>query len=386
MPQLKFKRFTRPQVLQRLGRHSLLSLLAQFDADLRKAKVSVPSPALPEFEWFGALARLLAAPEDLPEGLNEALFAIDEMACPEGQEQLEAVIARAGLEGAVAPDSTREELALQLWLAAPALLARAHNERRLRRLSAFYFFGASASPAHRAAFEPPTPALLAAIAAELDPWFARHQRGRNTTRLELYPLNGEFWFLIRHGDTFSRTPKVEAQQTEVLHFRPERDDVVVYSPERDEIRVNTRTRGERDLYVEKLGLCLRGRADYFSEAGLYTLEPLRLEGPAALDCTGVEGIRLVILREVQIAWDDPCGTVVTRFADDLFGCAMADPANPSPIPRHGRLIRASFDFYFEDCLAPRLVQVRVPNRLKLGRHCDAWRVDRWLSRRGFRVG
>lgn len=385
MPHLKFKRFTRPQVLQRLGRPLLLTFLAQFDNELRQANLRVPSPSLPEREWYGAVARLLAAPEDLPEEMNEALFAIDEMASPEGQEQLEDVIARAGLAHVVAPDLTREELALHLWLAAPALLARAHNEQRLRRLSAFDFFGTPVPAERRAAFAPPTAAQLAGLAAELDPWFARHQRGRNTTRLELYPLNGEYWFLVRHGDTFSRAPKVEAQQTEVLHFRPERDDVVVYSPERDEIRINARTRGERELYVGKFGLCLRGRADYFSEAGLYTLEPLRSEGPAALDCTGVEGIRQVILREVQIAWDDPCGTVVTRFADDLFGCALQDPGASGPIPRHGRLIRAAFDFYFTDSRAPRLVQVRVPNRLKLGRHCDAWRVDRWLSRRGFRL-
>ena len=32
---------------------------------------------------------------------------------------------------------------------------------------------------------------------------------------EVYPLDGEFWFLIRHGDLFSRAPKVEQQQTHI---------------------------------------------------------------------------------------------------------------------------------------------------------------------------
>lgn len=384
MRNLTFKRFTRPQVLQRVGRDLLSRFLGQFEAELAARGLTKPSATLPENAWFGALARLLRSPEDLPPELNEALFAIEEMATAEGQEQLETALEQANLALDLAPGSTREDLALQVWLADPALLARAHNGQRLRRLSAFEFFGAQAGSGGGAPCEPPTEVLLGRLQAELDPWFARHQRGRDTTRLELYPLEGEFWFLVRHGDTFSRTAKVEAQRTEVLHYRPERDDVVVYSPEHDEIRINTRTRGERDLYVQKFGLCLRGREDYFSRESTYTLEPLRADGPAALNPDGVEGIRKVILREVQIAWDDSCGTVVTRFADDLFGCAPVE-GRLEAIPRHGRLVRASFDFHFEDRSRPRLVQVRVPNRLKLGRHCDASCVDRWLCRRGFRV-
>jgi len=31
------------------------------------------------------------------------------------------------------------------------------------------------------------------------------------------------------------------------------------------------------------------------------------------------------------------------------------------------------------------VQIQPPNILKLGRHCDALAVDRWLSMRGFRI-
>src|ERR1051326_7579353 len=87
---------------------------------------------------------------------------------------------------------------------------------------------------------------IVALTQDLDAWFARNQRGAETTRIEVYPMDGEFWFLIRHGDIFTRASKVEQQNTEILHFRPERDDVVVYSPERDEVRVNARTKGERD--------------------------------------------------------------------------------------------------------------------------------------------
>ncbi len=368
-----------------MERGLLMDFLAQFAPQLRAGQVELPARDLPEEEWYGAVTRLLRAPEALPEELNEALFAIDEMASPAGQEQLETALERAGRSMAFGPRCSRADVALRVWLSDRALLARAHNEQRLRRLSAFEFFAASVPGPQRAPFTAPDPPALEALAAALDAWFARHHRGQDTTRVEVYPMEGEFWFLIRHGDTFARTPKVEAQRTEILHFRPERDDVVVYTPEHDEIRVNARTRGERELYVRKFGLCLRGREDYFSVASTHTLEPLRREGRAVLEPAGIEGIRKITLREIEIAWDDAVRTSLTRFADDLFRGEAGGAGSAGPIPREGRLLRAGFDFHFADSRKPRWVQLRLPNILRLGRHCDAGLVDRWFTRRGFRL-
>jgi len=385
MATLKFKRFTRPQMLRRFGRELLTKFLLEFEPQFRARELALPAPDLPEAEWYGALARLLRAPEALPEEFSEAVFAIDEMAGPEGQEHLETAIERAGTRVALAPRSSRADIALQVWLADRALLVRAHNERRLRRLSAFEFFGTKVVRQQRLPFVPPAPTALRELADALDAWFVRHQRGRDTTRVEVYPILGEWWLLIRHGDTYARTPKVEAQRTEILHFRPERDDVVVYNPDHDEIRVNTRTRGERNLYVKQFGRFLRGREDYFSVATTFTLDPLRHFGREALDISGLEGINRIVLREIEMAWDDAGRTTLTRLGDDLFGCVPGAEGVAEAIPRQARLLRAGFDFHFADSRKPRWVQLRLPNILRLGRHCDAGLVDRWVTRRGFRL-
>jgi len=39
----------------------------------------------------------------------------------------------------------------------------------------------------------------------------------------------------------------------------------------------------------------------------------------------------------------------------------------------------------DDDEKPRKVQIRPPNILKLGRHCDARLVHRWLSKQKFRT-
>lgn len=343
--------------------------------------LALPGADLKDEEFFGRLARVLASPEGLPERMSEALFAIDEMSTPEGQEQLERAVACANLPVDLGPELTRGDLALRVWLSDEGMLARLHNQQRLGRLSAFECFG-PATPGAGPAFSPPDHAGLEALGAALDPWFSRHHRGHNTTRLEVYVLDGDHWFLVRHGDTFARTPKVEAQKTEVIHFRPERDDVVVYSPEHDELRINARTRGERRLYVETFGAQLRGRADWFSRRHTYTLEPLRREGSDSLDTQGLEGLAQITLRELEVTSDAAPHEVLTRECEDVFGWT----ASASELmPAGWRVTRAGFDLFFAGQARPRPVQIRPPNLLKLGRHCDLRAVDRWLWQKGFRI-
>ena len=378
---LRFKRFVRPAFLRKLGRPLVTELFARFDADLKQLGLVLPPLDLSDQNYFDALARLLSTPEGLPESLTEALFAIDEMSSPEGQEQLELAVARIEPPLQFDEASTRGDLAVRVWLVNPGLMARLHNQQRLRRLTSFECFS-PASSAAALAVKMPDPAMLDTLAATLDPWFARHQRGHNTTRLELYPVQGDYWFLVRHGDTFTRTPKVEAQKTEIIHFRPERDDVVVYSAEHDELRINARTRGERELYAEAFGLHFHGRGDWFSRRGAYSLEPLRREGPDALDPSGLDGLKQITLREIELTSNSAPHEVLTRHGEDLFRVA---PNVDELMPAGWRLTRAGFDLHFEGQLRPRPVQIRPPNLLKLGRHCDLRLVHRWLCQRGFRV-
>lgn len=380
---MRFRRFTKPSLLRTVGRTLLETFLGRFHEDLAASGLEPPGTGLPDGDYYDALVKLLLAPESLPGALNEALFAIDEMATPEGQERLEKAVTEAGLEVNWAADSSREEIALQVWLAAPELLTAAHNQQRMQRLARFEYFGAGAVPGKRAPFNPPGAAAIHTLCLTLDAWFARHHRGREMAAVEMYPIDGEWWFLVQHGDAYVRAPAIEERQRKgVLHFRPERDDVVVYSPEQDEIRLNARTRGERDLYCGAFGLMLRGSENYFSERRTYTLEPLRLDGAGALAVEGIDTICKITLREIEVVSDNAANQFIIEGANDLFETSAPLP----PIPRSGRLTRAQFDFHFADSPRPRAVQIRLPNVLKLGRHCDIRAVHRWACQCGFRVG
>jgi hypothetical protein len=323
------------------------------------------------------------SPEALPEGLVEALCSSEALANAEGQERLFVAMRRAGLMLELPEATTQGDMAVHVFLIAPALLTAVLNETRLDRLSAFEYHGSRASTDRSGHFTPPSAETIAAMTADLDAWFATHQRGHETTRIEVHALDGEFWFLLRHGDTFTRKAKVEARRLEILHFRPAKDDVVVYAPKRDEIRIHAGTVGEKDLYRQTFGRRLFGNEEHFCVRKAYDLETLRADCARALDVRGLTGVKLIVLREVELAWGRRLDESMVRKGKDIHGSAKA--RGRQPIPEYGTVVRAVFDFYFDDGKPPRRVELGLPGSLKLSRQSDARVVHEWLSSRDFRV-
>jgi len=118
------------------------------------------------------------------------------MATARGQQALETAATAAEPPLVFQARFLPRDIALQVWLAAPELLASAHNAQRLRRLTAFQYAGARVAPAQRAAFKPPGPAVLRPSAAAWTLGLANNQRGEQTARVELHFMDGEYWFLV----------------------------------------------------------------------------------------------------------------------------------------------------------------------------------------------
>jgi len=401
MKRLSLKRFTNHIFLKRAGRPLLEQFFERYPGldppRVTNSIFAAETAVSGESDYYSALAAFFMRPERLSPVLIEDLLAIEEMSTAEGLSRLERCPEWPGLKSHLRPDSTAEDIALQVWLLAPEVLAREHNALRFRRLTSFEHaahqlipsFSSSASSSETQYAIRNTQCLpdhltILNLSTALDRWFAAHQRGIESTRIEVYPIEDELWFLIRHGDLFKRIAKVDRQRTDTLHFRPRRDDLVVFSSRSNELRVNARTKAERDLYIREFGLHLCGDPDYFSERRPYTLDPLRRFGRDALDPDGVEGIRHIRLCKLAVRLENPLNETITREADDLFACPPLWPFQRSPIPEQGALERALFEIQFTGSLKPCPVEIRVPNVLKLSRRCDPSAVQNWLSLRGFR--
>jgi hypothetical protein len=180
-----------------------------------------------------------------------------------------------------------------------------------------------------------------------------------------------------------RKTKVEARRSEIMHFRPAKDDVVVYAPKRREIRLHAGTKGEKELYRRAFGRLLAGHEEHFNERKGYTLEPLREDCTEALNPRGLPGVQRIVLREVELAWGRRKDEFMVRGGLDIHGSARSRGRHAIPV--YGTIVRAVMDFHFAGEAKPRRVEVRTPNTVKMARGCDARTVHEWLSARGFRI-
>lgn len=377
------KRFTKPHFLKQIGRELLGQFWGRFEPELMARNIPRPGPELDDAAYFERVAQIAMRPEGLPDNLVEAAHAIEAMANEEGQERLERAVAEGELHHLLDGDNSPADLAMKVWLADPVLLAEKCNELRLARLTGFDYFGSKAPVDRSGSFAAPDAATMERLTRDLEEAFQKRNRGQQTVQVSVHAMDGEWWFIVVHGDSFARVPTIDAGRVVVRHFRPAKDDVVVYNPERDELRLHAGTKWERDLYRTCVGTRLFGDDAYFSERKNYSLETLVSTGADALDVSDIAGFVRVVLREYEVAWHGQFNDGEVRKSDDIF--ASAEARGRMALPIGGRITRAVFDVYFEGAKKPRKVQIRPPNVLKLSRRCDAALVERWLAARGFLV-
>ena len=104
-----------------------------------------------------------------------------------------------------------EELTLRVWLNSPALLAQKYNEQRFTRRKTFVYFEKDRGCLPLESAKSRDRANLDALVARLDNWFSENGRGNEIVLVEKFQIRGEEWYLIRHGDTYLRSAKIESQ-------------------------------------------------------------------------------------------------------------------------------------------------------------------------------
>jgi hypothetical protein len=382
MSTLKFKRFTKPHFLKQIGRDTLGQFFNRFSPALAEKQITLPAATLDADAYYEAVARLAMSLDGLPEALVEAVHAIEGMANEEGEDRLERATGENGRAFEFRDDATTAEKAMHAWLTNPEQFAEIFNELRLTRLASYDYYSAKTPMDQTEMFAPPSAQAIELMTADMEAAFRAKNRGQRTCHIEVHWMDGEYWLRIQHGDTYTRVATLaNGGIMSVLHFRPAKDDVVVLALHRDEIRIHAGTKWEKDLYRETVGHRLFGDPNYFSERKIYTLDPLRTEGADALDVSDLPGVSKIVLRKFELAWPGAFKDSVIRKSEDVF--TSAEERKTLAIPESGQLIAAELDFYFGDNPKPRKVSLRPPNILKLGRHCDATLVHRWLMQNGF---
>ena len=379
MATLKIRVFTNPDRLKHIANVHLINLLAPWREYFADREVEIPTNGEDEFPHDKLAEALMSYDENMPIDLMNGLYFIDETA---SNETLDDLIQRAkdeSIEIESHGKSTAADVAVQIWIAKPELLEERHTKTIALQKQAFVYFPGR----QRSGRDLPDISAdrLAEMAKLMDPFFEERQRGRGT-RIFAYPRPDEkkVFLLVRHGMPMTREGKHEEDgEPGVAFYRPQKHDVLIYDAAIDVLGINAQSKGEKTLYQEVLGETLFGKKSYFGEGNIFTLAPIRNDGPKIQECGDIDGIDQVRLLEVVRVILGDVTRIDIQKSSDLF---RALGENWGSVFTFGRITSAKFGFVFEGSAKQRSVTIRLDSA-RYDRDSDAEFVEAWLRDKNF---
>lgn len=381
MATFNLRRFSQPEILRKIDRNHLLLFLQPYAEYFSTRGLKIPSPESSNGLDYKALSLALANPDPSANpDLFDALFLVHELSTSEAFDAVQEALQDQEFEEEIPSDLSPADLAIRVYHSNPDILDRVHARQELRRPRSFVYFQSKAQI--NGGIKLPGDDQIANIEEELNKGLIRKRRGKTA---KVIPFNGgdNMWFLIRRGAAFNRQGIIRNDgESDSLYYRPERYDTVVYNNANNEIRMNVRNSSKwlLELYRCVFGHMLFGHMDYFEGKNKFTLEPLRQDGKACLECGDVDGIDKVTLTEYTILYDSNFDEYVTRHADDIFGLLSL---RNRQFPNGGLLVRAKFKIKFSGAKYPRSVTIKKGNCAGFKIDDDSVALEQWLTNRGF---
>ena len=112
-------RFTQPDVLYDVGTELLMEFFDHFKPELDAKGIVLPDPSLADGHYYESIVELMKKPEGLPDGMVEAILAIEALASPENKQRLEFAFWDSPKELYIEPQVSPEHTAMKLWLNSP---------------------------------------------------------------------------------------------------------------------------------------------------------------------------------------------------------------------------------------------------------------------------
>lgn len=380
MATYNLRRFSKPDLLRKIElQHLTAFLLSQSGNYFADRGLDLSTDEQNEIN-YDKLSIILQTPDSsTPDGLAEALFYVNELSTSEGFDAIQEAIADTELDVQISKDAAHADLVIQVWMADQALIERLHAEQFLFRPRSFEYFCTKQRPVPE--FSEPSKKQISALKSELDDWFAKKRRGRSS-KVFVFVKSDYTWFLVRHGEPFTRESTIKDGESSSVYYRPEKYDVLIYNPDSGEIRMNAKTKGEKELYRTSFGLHFFGDKEFFDGRSKFSLDVLSTNLDDALLCDDIDGMDWVKLREIQVFRGGPHKEIEIRKAEDLF--AVYNESEKKKFPQ-SRIFRATMQVKFSDAKSARSVSLSTGNKAQFKRDDDAEILEEWMVRRGFIV-
>ncbi|MBF0629353.1 MAG: hypothetical protein HQL91_14150, partial [Magnetococcales bacterium] len=370
------RRFAQPDKLREITHSRLLSFLQPFRDYLEGRGLSFSTEG-GEINYVLLSSILMNPGDDTPDHLVDALYFVHEMATSEGMNQLLGAARENGLTLEYEADSSPADIVIQVWLQDRVLLETQHASALIANPRSFTHF-AGKIKGHK--FTMPTEQTMMELESAMDDWFAEHRRGRGC-KVFIFDQGRKVCILVRHGQPTKREGSIkEGGESSSVHYRPEKHDVVIYDRKLVDLAINAETKGEREMYVAKIGLYLFGDESFFPGGEKYTLDPLKLDGKASVACGDVEGLEWIRLNKLGIHNGGKYSALDIKKATDLFAYFEEKGIAIHP---SSRLVMATFEVKFSNARRPRSLTIYPANHALYTRDEDSTLLEKWMGKRGF---
>ena len=375
MARFSLKSFAQPDLLKKIQSANLIPLLEPFRMFLEMKGFDLPSGPDQEIDAT-TLGGILAQPdEDMPGDLVEALHLIGSLGSDERFDELLDLAGANQIE--TDGEVTALDLATQIWLKNPEALERKEHEEFFQKRKSFESFRA-ADPKDVMAVDD-LPVDLSELEASLDAYFQAKKRGVGC-RIIRKDSAGEVRFLVEHGQPCKREPSRKGSRSTSTFFRPEKTDVVIYDVTHNELRINASAFADVREYRAVFGRHVFGGEEKFVFCEKYTLDPLKKDGRASLNCRDIPGLDSVNLREVEYSWGGAFEHVEIHRAEGLLHALALIQRD---IEQEPQIRKAVFKIKLDGEKKPRTVTIKAGNKSGYNRGEEAMMIEDWLRARGF---
>lgn len=369
----------RLELLEAVTPELLLRFLRPFASYLARRGVQLEDVAVDD-AWLGQLHQVLNAVDPaMPAELQQGLIDIADLTSESAHEQVLVAARERQLSlFTAAPTTTPEDLAFTIFLDHRDVFRHAHARTQSSEIRRFVeFVGKDLSPPEGAS----SGAKHARLAHRLGRWFQERNRTAFCS-VRAVETEAEVRFLIIHGQpprTHGAIESVE-RRGRVSYVR-DKHDAVVFDRRTGKLGVNAQFVGEQDLYRRSIGAVFWGDEEHFAAQPLFSGEPLRERGSAAVRPHGVPGVVSVALRAISVTSEVTAGDVVAWTGPDV--AQRLDSELGRLVRQEGQVSGFRLDVTLAGKPRPVRVDVRVPNHLSFDRRVGAPAIREYLLEAGF---
>jgi len=292
--------FTKPEILKKLDRENLLTLLRKFSDyfNTRNLPFAITETEITDSFDFEKLAQEFSHPVfDGTTNMFDALELIESMAKPRYApfvlDYLDDALFRKDFE----PENAALNNSILVYLNAPTELFRIKESVQIENPQCFTIIKGKK-------LDTPLPyrdEFASELTRRLDDIYDSKRFGRGI-RVKHYTVNDEEYFLIRKGMPHTCQQTVGGDLSTVnVYFRPEAYDVVIYSPAKNELKmsISNARKWMWTVYPITFSEVFFGDEDSFEKKRCISFTRFQELGAKAMECPRGEPITSVVVTEIS---------------------------------------------------------------------------------------